>query len=333
MDCERRREVPQRWQEVIACQLTAEALPGFFLQFFFMRLYRFDRSARQVNVHIEAAVIDQLVDKQDFVFLRRVTPVRYAPIDFPHSDDIQRGIAQEFSPLLGVRLARVAADFVGLRGWLTESFDQRLARLILRVLCVNAQHLALHIEATRQRVSKGHNHGVFDLAHWQVNAPLLANDQAVKQEAVSHHYFCFLAGYPAERLAQFTRHCWGLGAIPCLHAALVDGVGANHNLGCRVLCVGVCANFLQVYPAKCLGIEKQAFEVFHCLILTTASALPIMEKIPSERVISSPLLRISATVKYSPSSLDHTCIPTFTSLALMRIFHCPIKKPALSGLE
>ncbi|UJQ87853.1 hypothetical protein [Escherichia phage ZCEC11] len=193
--------------------------------------------------------------------------------------------------------------------------------------------MTLHIEAAWQRVPKGHNHGVFDLAYRQVNTPLLTDNQAVKQEAVSHHDFCFLAGYLTERLAQFTRHCRGFSGIPCLHAALVDGVCANHNRGRWVFCVGVSAYFLQVHIAKCLGVEKQTFEVFHCLILTTASALPIMEKMPSDRAISSPLLRISATVKYSPSSLDHTCIPTFTSLALIRIFRCPIKKPALSGLE
>ena len=244
MDCERRGDITQDWQEVIACQFTAKSLPGFLLQFFLMRLHRFDRGVRQVNVHIEAAVVDQLVDKQDFIFLRSITPVRYAPVDLTHRDNIQRGISQKFGPFFRVSLASVAADFVSLRGRLTESFDQRLACLILRVLCVNAQHLALHIEATGQRVAKCHNHGVFDLAYRQVDAPLLTDNQAVKQEAVSHHYFCFLAGNMAERLAQFTRHCGGFSAIPCLHAALVDGVGANHNLGGWVLCVGVRPHFL-----------------------------------------------------------------------------------------
>ncbi|QHZ59667.1 putative DNA polymerase 1 [Escherichia phage bob] len=145
MDCERRGDITQDWQEVIACQFTTKSLPGFFLQFFLMRLHRFDRGVRQINVNVEAAVVNQLVDEQDFIFLLSITPVRYAPVDFTHGNNIQRGIAQEFGPFFGVRLACVAADFVGLRGGLTESFNQRLACLIFRVLCVNAQHLALHI--------------------------------------------------------------------------------------------------------------------------------------------------------------------------------------------
>ncbi|UJQ87852.1 putative DNA polymerase 1 [Escherichia phage ZCEC12] len=68
--CECWRNITQDWQEVIAGQLTAKSLPGFFLQFFLMRLHRFDRGVRQVNVHIEASVINHLVDEQDFVFLR-----------------------------------------------------------------------------------------------------------------------------------------------------------------------------------------------------------------------------------------------------------------------